>query len=273
MFKYFDWLPRKDQEERALRAFAPTELVPKLHAVESDSILVMERLRGSTLHVAEQDLTRELQEQVYHQLGQAMARIVEAAPGVSPRRSSVGPAKMGLDYPFYCQADLSDLMDTVVERSAKVLREQDVPHEAILHESLSALRRQRDAILAYPSFIQMDDFHAGNIVSDGAELVGFIDLEMTRSGNEVLLLAAALAMTMYERPERWTWIRRGYEEVRRESISDELLSLACVAAPFSQWIRFMWYWTGDPGQWEEGARGWPIRDVKAVVEGLRKAKL
>ncbi len=29
-FKYYDWPPRKDQEERALRLYAPTGLVPGL---------------------------------------------------------------------------------------------------------------------------------------------------------------------------------------------------------------------------------------------------
>jgi aminoglycoside phosphotransferase (APT) family kinase protein len=28
----------------------------------------------------------------------------------------------------------------------------------------------------------MDDFHTGNIIVDGDELMGFIDLEMTRYG-------------------------------------------------------------------------------------------
>ena len=35
-YKYFDWLPRKEQEERALRLFARTELVPKLYMVKAE---------------------------------------------------------------------------------------------------------------------------------------------------------------------------------------------------------------------------------------------
>jgi len=139
----------------------------------------------------------------------------------------------------------------------------------MLGTSLAALRDYRDDILAYPSFVQMDDFHTCNIMADGPELTGFIDLEMTRSGNEALLLAAALAMTTHGRPERWAWIRRGYEDRRGEPIDRDLLSLACIAAPFSQWIRFMWYWTTeDVSALEPGARGWPIRDIKATIEAV-----
>jgi aminoglycoside phosphotransferase (APT) family kinase protein len=49
-------------------------------------------------------------------------------------------------------------------------------HKTILNTSLSILQKNRDAILAYPTFTQMDDFHTGNIIVDGDKLVGFIDL-------------------------------------------------------------------------------------------------
>jgi Ser/Thr protein kinase RdoA (MazF antagonist) len=118
----------------------------------------------------------------------------------------------------------------------------------------------------------MDDFHTCNIMADGSELMGFIDLEMARYGNEVLLLAAAIAMTKDGRPERWGWIRRGYEDSRGEPIDGDLLTLARIAAPFSQWTRFMWYWTGNPQEFEEGARGWPIRDIKAIAERVQETE-
>lgn len=48
VLKYYDWKPRRENEETAVRLFAPTALVPKLYPIESDWVLVMERLRGPT---------------------------------------------------------------------------------------------------------------------------------------------------------------------------------------------------------------------------------
>ena len=105
---------------------------------------------------------------------------------------------------------------------------------------------------------------------NGPQLKGFIDLEMTRYGNEILLLAAAMVMTMDE-PTLWSSLRRGYEDYCGKPIRPKMITLAKIAAPFSQWIRFMWYWTTDPQHLEEGetTRGWPIRDIKAIVQKLQ----
>ena len=42
------------------------------------------------------------------------------------------------------------------------------------------------------SFVHMDDFNTNNIMAEGTRITEFIDLEMTRPGNEILLLGAAL---------------------------------------------------------------------------------
>lgn len=276
VYKYFDWLPRKDQEEKALRLFAPTRLVPRLYPVKADSVLVMERLRGSTLYAIEGDLKRDQLQRVYHQLGQAVAQIVEVAPGKPSGGRHDLLAKPGFDYQFYCQADIGKVFDTVTERAARVLAEQDVPDKDILDRSLSALRQNREAILAYPTFVQMDDFHTSNIMAEGPDLTGFIDLEMTRWGNEVLVLAAMLAMMQRGQPERWTWIRQGYEDKQDKPIDDDLLALARIAAPFSQWTRFMWYWgTDDLPRWviEENLRAVTIGDIKGIVQVVEDMSL
>jgi hypothetical protein len=269
VYKRFDWLPRKRQEEKALRLFEPMGLVPKLYPVESDSMLVMERLMGSTLTEAHDHQSQDILEQTYYQLGRAIARIVEFAPGGKSdgQESLTPPPENG--YEHYCRTGVGELFDTVIASAAKVLAEEDVPKAEILKKSLSLLQQNRDAILSYPRFLQMDDFHSHNIIVDGPELRGFIDLEMTRYGNEVLLLAAGMVMTM-EKPSRWGALRRGYEDYRGKRIDSQTMFLARIAAPFSQWIRFMWYWTADPKSLEEGetTRTWPIRDIIGVFQKL-----
>jgi hypothetical protein len=273
VFKYFDWRPRKEQEEKALRLLAVTGFVPKLCSVESDSILVWEQLQGTTLDSVEKQNKQEQLEKIYYQLGMAMAKIVELATVDSSSGRHDLIAKPGFDYEFYCQSNIKTLFDTVTERSAKVLTDKDVPHKTILNTSLSLLQQNRDAILAYPTFIQMDDFHTGNIIVDGDKLMGFIDLEMTRYGNEVLLLASALAMTADEEQHgQWNWIRRGYEYRRGKLIDSKLLYLACISASFCQWTRFMWYWsTDDLPQWaiEANMRKSVTTDIKIIVETIQ----
>jgi len=276
VYKYFDWSPRKEQEEKALQLLAPTRLIPKLYPVKAESILVMEKLRGSTLHTVEKDLEKDQLQRVYYQLGQAVARIVELTPGKPSGGRRDLSAELGFDYQFYCQADIGSLFDTVMVRAARILAERDVPEKSILGKSLSALRQSRKAILAYPTFIQMDDFHTSNIMAEGPDLTGFIDLEMTRWGNEVLVLAAMLAMMQRGRPERWNWIQQGYEDRQGKSIDDDLLALARIAAPFSQWTRFMWYWSTDNlPRWviEENLRMAEVRDIKEIVQAVENMRL
>jgi Ser/Thr protein kinase RdoA (MazF antagonist) len=242
--------------------------VPKLFPVESDSVLVMERLRGSTLNVYEQNAEPEPLEQIFHQLGQAIARIVAAAPGSRTGGRRDMSSKPGFDYQFYCQASLETAFDTVIGRAAKALVEQDIPDRTVLEESLGAITDHRDSILAYPGFVQMDDFHTCNIMADGPELTGFVDLEMSRYGNKVLVLAAALNASGKRQP-MWRALRRGFEEECREALDSVLLSLVRICAPFSTWIRFMWYWsTDDLPHWAvgENMREAAIRDIKAAVK-------
>jgi hypothetical protein len=269
VFKHFDWLPRKKQEEWALNLFAPTRLVPRLYPTQSESIIVMERLRGSTLYIAEPNLQKDQLEAVYRQLGGAIANMVSMAPGATPGGNCGMLSGPGFDYEFFCQASTDTLFDTVIERSARILTDHEVPEKVILKASLERLQQYRDAILAFPSFVQIDDIHKNNIMVCGSEVTGFIDLEMTRYGNEVLVLAAALA-AFDGLTDRWHWFLLGYEEKHGSGMGRDLFNLVCVAAPFTQWLRFMWYWTTEAQFLEEGekTRGWPIRDIKAIIQKI-----
>lgn len=270
-FKHYGNSARIQHEERVIQLFAETGYVPKLFPIKNDTVLVMERLAGLPFFMAEETLTLAQWEGLFHQLGTAMAKIVAVAPGgsdlISDQQDLVsGP---GFDYRFYCDANMPTFFDTVIERSARVLAEQDVPHKVLLEKSLTDIRDNRDAILSFPSFICMDDFHYSNIIADGSELQGFIDLEMARYGNEILVLAAFLASMHLEQLERWPWFRQGYENGRGRSLESTMISLAAIAAPFTRWVRFMWYWsTDDIPQWvkERNVRASVIQDIKATVE-------
>jgi Ser/Thr protein kinase RdoA (MazF antagonist) len=116
----------------------------------------------------------------------------------------------------------------------------------------------------------MDDFHTNNIMVHGTNIAGFIDLEMTRYGNEVLLLGAALS-SMCQQSGRWPSFRRGYETARGVAMDDHMLSLIRRAASFSTWIRFTWFWSTDDQPWwatEADLRSSAVRAITETVETI-----
>jgi hypothetical protein len=283
VFKYYDGDPRKDHEKRALELFAPTGLVPRLYPDDTDVLLVMQRLPGVTMDEAEERLTPVERDELYCRLGAAVATVVDARPGGDmAARSHIAFRAVDMDDFYstrfhaltvlYREADTTTFFDVTLARAARVLRDRDVPHKETLARSLAALTQHRDAILAYPSFVHMDDFHTNNIMADGPTITGFIDLEMTRRGNEVLLLGAALA-SMRRRPAAWRSFRRGYEAARGAAMDDAMLSLVRSAAPFSTWIRFTWYWSTDGLPWwatDMDLRTSAVRDINDIVEALEQ---
>ena len=284
VFKFYDGTPRRGHEKRALELFLPSGLVPEIYG-ETDDMLVMERLPGSTIHEIENDLTSAEWDELNFHLGGAVAKVVETAPGrgLAAQNATSFRACDQHDFyntPFdalsvlYREADTATFFDTTVGRAARALRDKNVPHKDTLAQSLAALQRNRDAILAFPSFIHMDDFHDNNIMADRSKITGFIDLEMTRSGNEILLLGAAL-FNMCRQPGRWPCFRAGYENARGTPLNDSILSLIRCAAPFSTWIRFTWYWSTDDQPWwaeEMDLRSSAVRDVKNGLEAVEGMK-
>ena len=271
---------RKRHEERSLRLFASTGLAPKLHTIESDDVLVMDRLPGLPFFMVEGNLSDTDWEGLFVQLGQAAAKVAEGAPGAElaePGKQDL-QSEPGFDYRFYREANLETFYDSVVATAARGIRENDVPDSGLLDQSLSEIHEAREPILAYPAFVCIDDFHYSNIIVDGAHLQGFIDLEMTRFGNEILLLAAAMASVSIARmtaspTDRWSWIRTGWESERGKTFSDQEILLAAAFAPFSQWIRFSWYWgTDEVPQWvrDRNVRSSVVEDLTGIIKTARQ---
>jgi len=271
VFKYFWNVARKQQEALALKIFADTESVPKLYPIEDDHILVMQRFSGLPFYQVEDQVTFEQWQGLFYQLGVALAHMVARVPGQSVKNfcSQSVVAELGIDYSFYCQADLDVFVDTVMESAAGALSTKDVPHAELLKGTLSTMQANRDALLALPRFVYMDDFHYANMIADGPNFQGFVDFEMTRYGNEALVLAGVLNSIPSAQKERWLWVRQGYEAERGKALDDTLIDLAFTFASFSKWIRFMWYWSSDAlPEWAQKSN---VR--MSVVEGIKDTVL
>ena len=268
VFKHFKNLSRKKHEEAVMKLFAETGYVPHIYNIQSDSILVMQRFIGLPFYKAEETVTFEQWQNLFRQLGKALAKIVRAAPGSDKADTGLQDItpEPDPDYHFYCTASVETFFDTIIESSARILKEKDVPHKAILEKSLYAIRVHKETILSVPQFIYMDDFHYANIIADGPKLHGFIDFEMTRFGNEIFVLANVLASMIPSQPERWVWIREGYEEGRGQTLDADMIALAVIFAPFTHWIRFKGYW--EPEEEPEWVKKRGVK--KRVAEGIKK---
>ena len=121
----------------------------------------------------------------------------------------------------------------------------------------------------------MDDFHTANIIADGTTVSGFIDLEITRNGNEVLQLGGALSQ-MAGQPNNWQSFRCGYERGRGGPLNEPLVSLVRTTAPFTMRIRFSWYWTTDAlSDWavRKRVREVAIKDIAETVVRVEAMEL
>lgn len=248
VFKCFVTADRKHHEKRMLQLMAPSGTVPHLYPIETDFILVMERLPGEALHARLPTLGANEKQEIFRQMGSAFARVSRSPQGNAAAAPYIG-LKPGIDLDFYRVTDLPTFYDYVVETGLQALAEHDIPQHELLTNTLRQLKCIRDEVLSFPPFVHQDDVHLNNLIVEGTDFRGFVDLEMCRQGNEVLLLAAALTMCL-PTPSLWPSLRSGYEATRGIALDPEMMALIRQTTTFSQLIRFAWYWgTDELPQW------------------------
>jgi len=158
VFKYYDGDPRREYEKRALELFEPTGLVPRIFG-ETDVMLVMQRLPGLTVYEMEKDLSLAERDQLYLHLGEAVAKVAAIAPGSDQATRHVTSFRASDRHDFYGtphaelmvlyrEADTATFFDTTLARSARVLRDRDVPHKETLTRALTALEHDPPALVS-----------------------------------------------------------------------------------------------------------------------------
>ena len=265
VFKYFVRKVRKWQEERALHSLAASGVVPVLYAYPSEDILVMQRLPGEMLGYAQERLSTAARIDLYHQVGAGLARLVKYAARPQTRAEWHNPyASADWLFRYWSTSFEEYFAETLaISQSALVRHQITLP---ALHQSLYALEAARDAVLAYPIFMHADDIHSANMMAAGDKFHGFVDFEMSRLGNELYLLGAALQWACLDDAVEWPALRAGYEAEQGAPLSAEKFALVKLFAPFKSWIRFAWYWgSDDQPDWV-----WQGNVRQATVETLVK---
>ena len=244
VFKFFGDEERKGHEETALRWLRETGVVPHVYRFESDNILIISRLSGNTLLQVEDSLTPAALAGVYRQVGKGLAKMVKFSYRPDSRHTWDNRKSAGVDLNFFWKSEFETFFDGIIETCREGLSRHRFGQKQ-LHHSIETLTEMRDQILERDVFLHVDDIHTNNLIVNEGELQGFIDLEMSRFGNDLYLLGSALQSATLDDPQQWRCILEGYEEEQGSSLSEQTLFLVKIFAPFQNWIRFAWYWGTD----------------------------
>ncbi len=271
VFKFFPRKVRKWQEEHALQALAASGVVPRLYPYPSEEILVMQRLSGQMLYKAEKALTGEAWTKLYRQVGAGLARLVQYA--AQPADGKVANP-YAIDHHMYAfwASSFEEYFDEILTTAQSALIRHQI-HEPVLHESVRSLLAARSEVLAYPVFMHVDDVHGANMLVDGDQFQGFIDFEMSRLGNQLYLLGAALQWSCLDNPAQWAPLRAGYEEEQGAPFDPETLALIKLFAPFQRWCRFAWYWGKDEQPdwvWRDNVRQTTVDSLLKVMAAVNE---
>jgi hypothetical protein len=271
LFKRYADPERKQHEDRSLRLFAPSGWVPELYPIKSEHTLVMQRYSGLPIWMVEENVSAEVWSGLFRKMGSAVADVVASRPGadLAKEYSDDSLSDIGWHYAWYRTANVRNFVQTVLGKSRSLLETKDIPEQGFGLGILEEMEQCQNEVLAYPSFLYMDDFHFANMIADGATFQGFVDLEMTPLGNEVLALARVIRSMAHVHLHRWPEFLEGYESRTGTPVDQDILALAARFSTFTLWIRFVWYWEPEePPQWtlKKDLRSKVFQEFRETVE-------
>jgi len=98
-----------------------------------------------------------------------------------------------------------------------------------------------------------------------ADTDSLIVMEMTRMGNEPLMLGTVFA-ELHDKPGAWEEFKTAYRTARNEDDNEFAFHMARVTATFSQWIRCTWYLSTDDQPWWAKELELGNTTVKSIAE-------
>jgi hypothetical protein len=266
VYKYFCETARKVQEEKAIAALSRSLFIPRLLLFNSDRIMVMTRFPGRTLWESRNDLDRNVLAGLFGQIGSALAEFEDLARPIetySARKDSPG---MRFDVPYFWNSSLPDFFDGLIDACLSEMTRFGVD-DPVLLKSIRAMAERRSEFLGLKAYVHPDDIHENNMVVEDEFLRGIIDLEMSRTGNDIYLLCAALNSKSLRDPFFRDAFRQGWESKRGSAIDARTMALVKVFLPFQIWIRFGWYFNSDdPAEWVVQDRKVTLTQLKETIQ-------
>jgi len=263
VYKYFCETPRKVQEEKAINSLSRSIFIPRLLLFRSDRIMVMTRFPGRTLWETHKELDQKVLSGLFSQIGSALSELEDIARPVDQFSLKKDTPGVKFDVTYFWNSSLPDFFDSLVDACMSEMTRFGI-NDPVLVKSIRAMAERRSEFLDRKSYFHPDDIHENNVVVEEGNLRGIIDLEMSRTGNDIYLLCAAFNSKSLRDPYFRDAFRDGWEAVRGSKIDEETKNLVKVFLPFQVWIRFGWYFNSDDPE------EWAIQERKVTVKQLKE---
>ena len=243
VFKYFhpQWGgPRWRNERACLEHFAATGVVPKVHAVVPETLIVTSCLPGEFIgtEATEGELTRAEVDRLGRELGAAIGKLVnlplpEDGTGYSIVR----------DYALLpWNTDLRKAVEFYVDLCRQDQRLKESGADPFYNESLMLVENQLESIGRQSRLIYHEDLHCH---SYRGRFQGFFDLEMARLGTELMQLERVFRWCS---PPglAWTNVLAGYQTETGRTVAAEDYTFMLAMAVFYYHIRIVQWGKPDP---------------------------
>jgi hypothetical protein len=244
VFKYYadgyrENIPAKTRWRRevfCLTHFADSGLVPRIHRVVADSVIVMEDFGHDTIasvfaHNSEFSWSESLQT-IYFELGRAHAKLVNVQM----------PANAVAEFANELSADA--IVSARYERLISAAREicAAIPQfTSWAGWSLKLLRAEEEAVSGRVLVYKFDQNPANVILCDG-RIRGLIDFEQSFIGTELIFLGATFDALNFQAwdnlsPQCWDAFKSGYEAQSSSTMPTRCFKTIVAMAVFNHWLR------------------------------------
>ena len=258
VYKYYqsDWGAKRYRNELAcLQHFAPTGWVPRVHAVEPETLIVMTCLAGRWIQ--EEVDSGELGVDEIHRLGVQLGRAVGLLVDLEVPHSVEGYSIVS-DYEMLpWGSDLEEAVRFYTELCRRDHGQFEAGADPFYGETLSLVEAQTERISGQRQTIYHEDFHC---FAHKGELQGFFDVEMARLGTELMQLERVFGCLPDDL--RWSSVLEGYEIQTGRGVEAEDYTFMLAMALFYYHIRITRW--GKPNSDEDWVANY-LPDMRAAA--------
>lgn len=235
-----------------LRHFAGTGVVPEIHHVVPERIIVMTRLAGT-------DLSKDIRQSGY---SEAELRELSRSLGVAAGKlANAGVPEPGEGYSavrdfavIHWPPRLEDALDLYLECARGIHQRSEMYAAPFFGRTLELIDDTRATVLEARRVLYHDDF--GNTCSHAGRMTGFFDLEGCRVGTKHLQLSTALQVCIGDERCDWHALLAGYEEESGQRLDDRDLLAVLAMSYFHAWVRISCWGSWDGSASRESLPDW-----------------
>jgi aminoglycoside phosphotransferase (APT) family kinase protein len=239
VYKHLAAPERWRNEVACLQHFSSTGLVPQVHALVPERLIVMRRLGGVDVGATTGRMGAAQAEALASAVGDALGALAETKLPVPA--AGYDPARDYAVIPW--SGNPAEALSRYLTTARRVQRAIPAYAEPFFERSLSRLEQERALLEEQPLMLMHED--VGNLRVDGSRVVGFYDFEMCRAGTRAMQLGVAASLCGSGRLA-WRDLLDGFER-RVGAVAGGTRAITAMAHLYA-WIRICYWgwWDGDP---------------------------